>query len=124
MKTKTAMVAGAGGFIGHHLVKYLRANGYWVRGVDLKVPEFEPTEADEFETLDLRQVENCRRAVRGVEEVFQLAADMGGIGYISAFRAWSEAHGVPRASEMLKAISNCILAFSTSPRFFHISPNS
>ena len=60
---KHALVCGAGGFIGSHLVKRLKNEGYWVRGVDLKRPEFSPTAADEFLILDLREPENCRRAV-------------------------------------------------------------
>lgn len=83
-----ALVAGAGGFIGHHLVKRLKADGgWWVRGVDLKYPEFEPSAADEFQLADLRHFECCARAVDGVDDVYQLAADMGGIGYITAHLA-------------------------------------
>lgn len=85
--TIRACVAGAGGFIGHHMVRYLKAEGYWVRAVDVKPPEFEPTHADEFELLDLREFDNCLKATSGVDEVYQLAADMGGIGYITAFHA-------------------------------------
>lgn len=81
------LVTGAGGFIGHHLVNYLVARGYWVRGVDLKAPEFEPTAAHEFWLLDLRDPENARRATTGVAQVYHLAADMGGIGYITAYHA-------------------------------------
>jgi len=81
------LVTGAGGFIGHHLSRYLKARGYWVRGVDLKDPEFEPTAAHEFEILDLRRWENCLAATRGVDEVYALAADMGGMGFISAHHA-------------------------------------
>ncbi len=81
------LVTGAGGFIGHHLVKYLVAKGYWVRGVDIKRPEFEESPAHEFELLDLRRFENCLIATRGVEHVYHLAADMGGIGYISSNHA-------------------------------------
>jgi nucleoside-diphosphate-sugar epimerase len=81
------LVTGAGGFIGHHLVTYLKERGYWVRGVDIEAPEFEATRADEFELLDLRRWENCLRAVRGVEEVYALAADMGGMGFISSHHA-------------------------------------
>ena len=81
------LVTGAGGFIGHHLVKYLVAKGYWVRGVDIKRPEFEESSADEFELLDLRRFESCLIATRGVEHVCHLAADMGGIGYISSNHA-------------------------------------
>jgi nucleoside-diphosphate-sugar epimerase len=84
---KTALVCGAGGFIGSHLVKRLNKDGYWVRGVDLKYPEFSPTAADEFLILDLREQPNCERVVRTPEdrpcdEVYQLAADMGGMGFI------------------------------------------
>ncbi len=87
MKGKKVLVAGAGGFIGHHLVKYLKDKGFWVRGVDLKNPEFEETAADDFQILDLREFENCMKACQGVEEVYQLAADMGGIGYITSSHA-------------------------------------
>ena len=81
------LVTGAGGFIGHHLVTYLRAKGYWVRGVDIKEPEFSPSDADEFEVLDLRRWDNCLQATRGIDEVYALAADMGGMGFISAHHA-------------------------------------
>jgi nucleoside-diphosphate-sugar epimerase len=84
---KTALVAGAGGFIGSHLVKRLKKEDYWVRGVDLKYPEFSASAADEFLLLDLREEANCRTAVAGpggaaFDEVYQLAADMGGMGFI------------------------------------------
>ena len=82
-----ATVTGAGGFIGHHLVSYLKARGYWVRGVDIKRPEYCPTSADEFEVLDLRRWENCQQATRGADEVYALAADMGGMGFISSHHA-------------------------------------
>ena len=72
---KRALVAGAGGFIGHHLVKYLVANGCWVRGVDTKLPEYEPTKADEFEVLDLRRLDNCLMATQQIDEVYHLAAE-------------------------------------------------
>lgn len=78
------LVTGAGGFIGHHLVKYLKDQGCWVRGVDIKHPEFEDSAADEFEILDLRRWDACLQATRGVDEVYALAADMGGMGFISA----------------------------------------
>lgn len=81
------LVTGAGGFIGHHLVTFLRKSGYWVRGVDIKYPEFCETDANEFEILDLRRWDNCLQATRGVEEVYALAADMGGMGFISAHHA-------------------------------------
>lgn len=79
---KKVLVTGAGGFIGHHLTKYLVERGYWVRGVDIVAPEYEPTAAHEFELLDLRRWDNCLEATRGVEEVYALAANMGGIGFI------------------------------------------
>jgi GDP-D-mannose 3',5'-epimerase len=81
------LVTGAGGFIGHHLVKHLVDQGYWVRGVDIKHPEYEPSPSHEFELLDLRRFDNCLIATRGIDEVYHLAADMGGIGYITAFHA-------------------------------------
>jgi nucleoside-diphosphate-sugar epimerase len=81
------LVTGAGGFIGHHLTKYLVQRGYWVRGVDIKVPEFEPTVADEFLLLDLSQPDNCLRATEGIDEVYGLAANMGGIGFIENNKA-------------------------------------
>jgi GDP-D-mannose 3',5'-epimerase len=75
------LVTGAGGFIGHHLVSFLKSKGYWVRGVDLKPPEFASTEADEFELLDLRDRQNCLKATNWVNEVYSLAADTGGVGF-------------------------------------------
>jgi GDP-D-mannose 3',5'-epimerase len=85
MKSATrVLVTGAGGFIGHHLVKRLKAEGYWVRGVDIKQPEFEASAADEFELLDLRFWNNTLQATNHITQVYNLAADMGGIGYITA----------------------------------------
>ena len=84
---KRVLVTGAGGFIGHRLTKYLVARGYWVRGVDVKEPEYEPTAAHEFELLDLRRWDNCLQATRGVDEVYALAAEMGGIGFIETHKA-------------------------------------
>lgn len=84
---RRALVTGAGGFIGHHLVTFLKGEGYWVRGVDIKHPEYSPIDADEFELLDLRRWENCLRATRDVDEVYALAADMGGMGFISSHHA-------------------------------------
>jgi GDP-D-mannose 3', 5'-epimerase len=81
------VVTGAGGFIGSHLVTFLRERGYWVRGVDIKEPEFRPIDADEFLLLDLRDREQAEAAVVGMDEVYALAADMGGMGYISAHHA-------------------------------------
>jgi GDP-D-mannose 3', 5'-epimerase len=79
-----ALVAGAGGFIGHHLVTYLRERGYWVRGVDIKHPEFTDVDADEFRLLDLRDPGAAREACADIDHVYALAADMGGMGFISA----------------------------------------
>lgn len=81
------LVTGAGGFIGHHLVTFLKERGYWVRGVDVKYPEYTVTDADEFEILDLRCWDECLQATRGIDEVYGLAADMGGMGFISAHHA-------------------------------------
>jgi len=77
------LVTGAGGFIGSHLVSYLKKRGYWVRGADLKYPEFGETDADEFQLVDLPRWENCLKATDGIDEVYALAADMGGMGFIS-----------------------------------------
>ena len=80
---KTALVCGAGGFIGSHLVKKLKGEGFWVRGVDLKYPEYSETAADEFVVGDLRDPIVCQKILdRDFDEVYQLAADMGGAGYI------------------------------------------
>jgi len=85
---KKALVCGAGGFIGGHLVKRLKREGFWVRGVDIKEHEFAPTQADEFLLLDLREEENCQAALTlgegTFDEVYQLAADMGGMGFIQS----------------------------------------
>lgn len=81
------LVTGAGGFIGHHLVTRLKNEGYWVRGVDLKYPEYTEIDADEFEILDLRRWDDCLVATRDVDHVYALAADMGGMGFISANHA-------------------------------------
>ncbi len=83
MSQTKVLVTGAGGFIGHHLVAFLKQKGYWVRGADLKYPEFGQTSADEFEILDLRRWADCLQATRGIDEVYALAADMGGMGFIA-----------------------------------------
>ena len=82
-----ALVTGAGGFIGHHLTSFLKDRGYWVRGVDLKHPEFGDTRADEFAILDLRRWEPTLAATEGIDEVYNLAANMGGIGFIEHNKA-------------------------------------
>lgn len=80
---KEVLVCGAGGFIGSHLVNRLKREGHWVRGVDLKYPEFSPTQADDFVIGDLRDPVTCRSVIdRRLDEVYQLAADMGGAGFV------------------------------------------
>lgn len=100
---RRAVVTGAGGFIGHHLVKRLKSEGYWVRGVDIKYPEYETSMADQFLLLDLREYENCAKSVEGVDDVYHLAADMGGIGYITAFHAILTRNNILINSHMLEA---------------------
>lgn len=108
---KKALVCGAGGFIGGHLVKKLKREGYWVRGVDIKEHEYASTQADEFFVLDLREEKNCAKALSlgmsGFDEVYQLAADMGGMGFISSAEceimhnnALINIHMIHTASEM------------------------
>lgn len=83
MKQETALVCGAGGFIGSHLVKRLKREGFWVRGVDLKFPRYAPTEADDFVVGDLRDTNFCRAILdQRFDEIYQLAADMGGAGFV------------------------------------------
>lgn len=84
MFKKRVLVTGAGGFIGHHLTKYLVERGYWVCGADIKAPEYEPTAAHQFHITDLRNFDNCVGATRGIDEVYALAANMGGIGFIES----------------------------------------
>jgi nucleoside-diphosphate-sugar epimerase len=103
-KQKRILVTGAGGFIGHHLVKRLKQDGHWVRGADLKLPEYEPSPADQMEILDLRKIENCLLATRGgIDEVYNLAADMGGIGYITANHADISRNNILINAHMLEA---------------------
>jgi GDP-D-mannose 3', 5'-epimerase len=98
------LVTGAGGFIGHHLVKRLKADGHRVRGVDIKEPEYEPSSADEFNVLDLRTYDNCLLATGGgIEHVYNLAADMGGIGYITASHADISRNNILINAQMLEA---------------------
>lgn len=103
LRSERILVTGAGGFIGHHLVKRLKAEGYWVRGVDIKFPEYEPSAADEFEILDLRRWDNCLIATRGIDQVYNLAADMGGIGYITARHADIARNNILINAHMLEA---------------------
>ncbi len=102
--TKRVLVTGAGGFIGHHLVKRLKADNHWVRGVDLKMPEYESSPADEFEILDLRKFDNCLQATRGgLDQAYTLAADMGGIGYITTVLADISRNNILINAHMLEA---------------------
>ena len=103
MPDKIALVTGAGGFIGHHLVSYLVAHGHKVRGVDIKAPEYEASKAHEFALLDLRLPGNCEKAVAGVDEVYHLAADMGGIGYITSSHAAITLHNTLINVNMVKS---------------------
>lgn len=101
---KRVLVTGAGGFIGHHLVKRLKAEGHFVRGVDIQSPEYEASAGDEFELLDLRRWDNCLMATRGgIDEVYNLAADMGGIGYITANHADIARNNILINAHMLEA---------------------
>ena len=114
------LVTGAGGFIGHHLTKFLVERGYWVRGVDIKAPEFENSTAQEFELLDLRRFDDALIAARGMDQVYALAADMGGIGFIEQNKGpivrnntlislhTLEAARVHRISRLLYTSSACI----------------
>ncbi|HKV44640.1 MAG TPA: NAD-dependent epimerase/dehydratase family protein [bacterium] len=102
MKTNV-VVTGAGGFIGHHLVRALKRRGHWVRGVDVKRPEYEPTAADEFEVLDLRRWADCLQATRGIDEGYNLAANMGGIGFITEYKAEIMRDSVLINTHMLEA---------------------
>lgn len=127
---KKVLVTGAGGFIGHHLVKYLQKKDYWVRGVDLKHPEFEESPADEFEVLDLRRYDNALVATRGIDEVYHLAADMGGIGYITSFHADIARHDTLINLHMLEAarrngVSHFLFSSSACvyPQYLQKSPD-
>src|SRR5580700_4434374 len=103
-KQTRILVTGAGGFIGHHLVNRLKNEGHWVRGVDLKVPDYEPSRADEFEILDLRRHDSCLQATRGqIEHVYNFAADMGGIGYITGSHAEIARNNILINTHMLEA---------------------
>jgi nucleoside-diphosphate-sugar epimerase len=106
-RTKRVLVTGAGGFIGHHLVESLKEEGHWVRGADLKAPAFAPTAADEFYRLDLRNGEDCLESVRGMDEVYSLAADMGGIGFISGNFATIARNNSLINLNMLQAAAQC-----------------
>lgn len=97
------LVTGAGGFIGYHLVRRLKNDGFWVRGADLKGPDFEPSTADEFAVLDLRRWDDCLAATRNIDQVYNLAADMGGIGYITTNHANISRNNILINTHMLEA---------------------
>jgi len=101
------VVTGAGGFIGHHLVSYLKSEGYFVRGADIKEPEYEMTKADEFFQTDLREKENCFIICKDAKWVFHLAADMGGIGFISQHHADVCINNSKMNINMLEAAKEC-----------------
>src|SRR5208282_1179137 len=103
-KQMRILVTGAGGFIGHHLVNRLKDEGHWVRGIDLKLPDYESSRANEFEILDLRRYDSCLQATRGqIDRVYNLAADMGGIGYISFSHAEIARNNILINAHMLEA---------------------
>jgi nucleoside-diphosphate-sugar epimerase len=87
LRRRRVVVTGAGGFIGHHLISDLKRHGAWVRGVDLKYPDYAPSDADEFLIRDLRRWDACLEATAGADDVYALAADMGGMGFISSHHA-------------------------------------
>ena len=113
---ESILVTGAGGFIGHHLVKYLKSRGYWVRGVDVKYPEYETSSADEFDICDLRRRDNCLVSTKGIDQVYNLAADMGGIGYITAYLADIARNNILINTHMLEASQ-----INNVQRFFYSS---
>ncbi|NIT59035.1 MAG: NAD-dependent epimerase/dehydratase family protein, partial [Aliifodinibius sp.] len=100
---KKILVTGAGGFIGSHMVKYLKNKGFWVRGVDIKEPEFMKGYADDFVLMDLRSAEGLRRVTKGIDEVYNFAANMGGIGFITRVKADVMHDNVLINANMLKA---------------------
>src|SRR5258707_9509483 len=113
---KHILVTGAGGFIGHHLVNRLKAEGYWVRGADLKYPEHQNTAADEYKVLDLRRWENWQEAECGVDFVFSLPADMGLFVYRAASWAVIARHNILINTRTLKAIKlSVVKKFICSP---------
>ncbi|MCP5065868.1 MAG: NAD-dependent epimerase/dehydratase family protein [bacterium] len=126
---KRAVVCGAGGFIGHHLVALLKSRNYWVRGVDIKQQEFEDSAADEFELLDLRDPEACKKALAcetgPIDEVYQLAADMGGMGFIHSAECEIMTNSALVNIQMINAASAANIAryfFSSSACVYRDQP--
>jgi GDP-D-mannose 3',5'-epimerase len=120
MNSKTALVLGAGGFIGSHLVKRLKQEGFWVRGVDLKLPEYAPTVADDFVVGDLRNQQLCERIFdRQFDHVYQLAADMGGAGYI--FTGENDADVMYNSAQINLNIANLCRATKVDRVFYSSS---
>ena len=123
---KSALVCGAGGFIGSHLVKRLKSEGYWVRGVDLKLPEFCETHADDFIIADLRESRAVSTVMhlnsaweKGFDEVYQLAADMGGAGYI--FTGEHDADVMHNSATINLNVSHAAAKFKQPPKIFYSS---
>ena len=122
---KTALVCGAGGFIGGHLVTRLKNEGYFVRGVDIKEHEYKETDADEFMVLDLRSERNVRTSLpfnsvdQTFDEVYQLAADMGGAGYI--FTGENDADVMHNSAMINLNVAKVCTEFSKSPKVFYSS---
>jgi GDP-D-mannose 3',5'-epimerase len=124
------LISGAGGFIASWLAKRLKADGHWVRGVDIKHPEYEVTAADEFCLMDLRDRNFCRYAIQDMDRVFHLAADMGGIGYIATQHAMITRNNALIDLNMLESARDNAerFLFSSSacvyPRFLQDYPNA
>lgn len=126
MNKKKALVLGAGGFIGSHMVKRLKKEGYWVRGVDLKNPEFGDTEADEFVIADLREPKKVQTVMhldqsfgKGFDEVYQFAADMGGAGYI--FTGENDADVMHNSATINLNVAHYASLFEHPPKIFYSS---
>jgi GDP-D-mannose 3', 5'-epimerase len=107
MSATRVLVTGAAGFIGDHLVHYLKQRGYWVRGVDLKEPQYRESIADDFKVRDLREREACLEVTRGVAQVYSVAADMGGMGYISRYHGTIIRNNALIDLHMLEAARMC-----------------
>ena len=123
---KKALVCGAGGFIGSHLVRRLKSEGYWVRGIDLKLPEYSKTEADEFTIGDLRNPSVVTTVLhtnqtwgKGFDEIYQLAADMGGAGYI--FSGENDANVMHNSATINLHVASAASKFKHKPKIFYSS---